>query len=302
MSEIIFHNYPQSPVAEKVRKAFGIKGLDWNSVEIPRLPPKPDLMPLTGGYRRTPVMQIGADIYCDSQCILMELQRRFPEPDFQADWGLCRWNDQVLFDLAVRLVLGGNADVLPEDFARDRGRLYFGPNPDLHKVAEDLPHVMAQLRGALGWWQNELINGGSFLAGQRAGLADVLAWYLVWFIRGRWKGGPELIAPFSEIVKWEARMDAIGYGTSHDMTATQALEIARKCDTACAPCVDDNDPQGLKPGQQVWIRPDSDGGDPAVEGLVHYADHQTISILRDDSRVGQVCVHFPRIGYRVSTG
>lgn len=72
-SEIIFHAYPQSPVAEKVRVAFGIKGLAWRSVEIPRLPPKPMLTALTGGYRRTPVMQIGADIYCDSQCIIREL-------------------------------------------------------------------------------------------------------------------------------------------------------------------------------------------------------------------------------------
>ena len=60
MNEIILHLYPQSPVAEKVRVCLGIKRLEWLSVEIPRLPPKPDLMPLTGGYRRTPVMQIGA--------------------------------------------------------------------------------------------------------------------------------------------------------------------------------------------------------------------------------------------------
>jgi len=82
MSEIILHNYPQSPVAEKVRVSFGIKGLSWRSVEIPRIPPKPLLMPLTGGYRRTPVMQIGADVYCDSQCIMREIERRHPQPTF----------------------------------------------------------------------------------------------------------------------------------------------------------------------------------------------------------------------------
>ena len=82
MSEIILHHYPQSPVAEKVRLGLGVKGLTWRSVEIPRIPPKPDLMPLTGGYRRTPVMQVGADIYCDSQCILRELERRHPAPTF----------------------------------------------------------------------------------------------------------------------------------------------------------------------------------------------------------------------------
>ena len=97
MTQLLFHHYPQSPVAEKVRVILGIKGLDWHSVEIPRLPPKPDLMPLTGGYRRTPVMQIGADIYCDSQCIIQELESRFPNPSIYNDgnggleWGLSRW-------------------------------------------------------------------------------------------------------------------------------------------------------------------------------------------------------------------
>jgi glutathione S-transferase len=79
-NQIILHHYPQSPVAEKVRIVLGMKGLSWKSVEIPRLPPKPNLVALTGGYRLTPVMQIGADIYCDTKCIIRELQRRFPFP------------------------------------------------------------------------------------------------------------------------------------------------------------------------------------------------------------------------------
>src|SRR5689334_19212590 len=36
--------------------------------------PRPELMPMTGGYRRTPVLQIGADIYCDTQLILRVLK------------------------------------------------------------------------------------------------------------------------------------------------------------------------------------------------------------------------------------
>jgi len=62
MSEVILHHYPMSPYAEKTRRALGIKKLAWRSVTIPVIMPKPDLMPLTGGYRKTPVMQIGADI------------------------------------------------------------------------------------------------------------------------------------------------------------------------------------------------------------------------------------------------
>ncbi|MEP5152047.1 glutathione S-transferase N-terminal domain-containing protein, partial [Planktotalea sp.] len=134
MSQIILHNYPQSPVAEKARVGFGIKGISWANVEIPRLAPKPMLTALTGGYRRTPVMQIGADIYCDSQCILQELEARVPSPTFFPTkdagliWALSRWTDGDLFDLTVKIVLGSAGDGLPEDFAKDRGRLYFGPD------------------------------------------------------------------------------------------------------------------------------------------------------------------------------
>ena len=77
---IILHHFPQSPFSEKIRLIFGLKKIAWTSVVITRIMPRPDLMPMTGGYRRTPVMQIGADIYCDTQCIMRELERRFPEP------------------------------------------------------------------------------------------------------------------------------------------------------------------------------------------------------------------------------
>ena len=127
-SEIILHNYPQSPVAEKVRVALGIKQAQWRSVEIPRLPPKPMLTKLTGGYRRTPVMQIGADIYCDSQCIIRELEKRIPAPSIvpSADaglmWCMSRWTDGALFDLSVKIVLGSAGDALP-------CLLYTSPSP-----------------------------------------------------------------------------------------------------------------------------------------------------------------------------
>lgn len=72
MTDIILHHYETSPYAEKVRIGLGLKGLAWASVEIPVIMPKPNLTALTGGYRKTPVLQIGADIYCDSQLIMRE--------------------------------------------------------------------------------------------------------------------------------------------------------------------------------------------------------------------------------------
>jgi glutathione S-transferase len=304
MVQIIVHHYPQSPVAEKLRVGLGIKGLAWRSVQIPRISPKPDLMPLTGGYRRTPVMQIGADVYCDSQCILRELERRFPKPSFfpggGLDWGLARWTDDRLFNTVIRLVLGAGAANLPEAFAKDRGRLYFGPdwNAELHQV--DVPHITAQIRGQFGWFDQHLAHGRGFLPGDQPGLADAMAYYLVWFVRGRWDGGPDLLAQFPALEAWEKRVAAIGHGTPTDMDAAAALDIAAAAEPAGPEGVAPGDPQARALGATVTVVPDEDGGDPAVAGTVRFADRETIGILRDVPRVGRVCVHFPRIGYRVT--
>ena len=75
MSELILHHYPQSPFAEKARLMLGFKGLSWRSVHIPPMSPKPDLTALTGGYRKTPVLQVGADIYCDTALIARRLEQ-----------------------------------------------------------------------------------------------------------------------------------------------------------------------------------------------------------------------------------
>ena len=57
-TELILHHYAMSPFAEKIRAILGYKGLSWRSVDIPVVMPKPDLTALTGGYRKTPVLQI----------------------------------------------------------------------------------------------------------------------------------------------------------------------------------------------------------------------------------------------------
>ncbi len=307
MNEVILHHYPQSPVSEKVRVGLGIKGLAWRSVEIPRLPPKPDLMPLTGGYRRTPVMQVGADVYCDSQCILRELERRFPEPTFTPGgsagmvWGLSRWTDGI----AVR----------PRRQADPRrragpaaGGVRPGPGPALSRPRTGTstrstptcrmssPSSVASSAGSISGWR----PAGRSSSATSPGLPDVLAYYLVWFVRGRWSGGPRLLSEFPSLEAWERRVEAIGHGRPEEMTSGEALDIAAAAEPATPETADPNDPQGLAPGMTVAVVPEGDGGDPPVAGTVRLVDRETIAILREDPRVGTVCVHFPRIGYRVT--
>ena len=307
MSEIILHNYPQSPVAEKVRVALGIKQATWRSVEIPRIPPKPNLVKLTGGYRRTPVMQIGADIYCDSAHIMRVLDGR-PGPTLQPRvegliWFLSRYTDGEMFSLAVKLVLGSAGDALPADFAEDRGRLYLGPDwaEKLKAANADLPHYAAQMRASLSWLDDLLKDGRTYLIGEEPGVLDAQVYHVVWFLRGRWDQGAAFLAEFENLARWEDTVRDLGHGTSSDMTAEEAIAIAAAASPAHSQGVAAGDPQGLSVGQKVVIRPDVDGGEQPVDGTIWAANAEEVTILRREPDCGDLCVHFPRAGYRIDS-
>ncbi|MEM9278830.1 MAG: glutathione S-transferase family protein [Pseudomonadota bacterium] len=307
-SAVILHNYPQSPVAEKVRIALGIKNLEWHSVEIPRLPPKPMLTQLTGGYRRTPVMQIGADIYCDSLCIISELENRFPQPglyplqDAGLAWCLSRWTDGAFFDLVVKVVLGSASDDLPQDFAADRGRLYFGENwaDGLKKANAALPHLVSQVRAPFAALDVLLSDGRKFLMGDAPFAIDAQFYYMIWFMRGRWDRGPEFLAQFPALTQWEDRVQEIGHGTMVELSPQDAISIAASTEplTINLPS-GELDPQDLSAGMEVTVSPDVDGGEQPVEGTIVFADTNRVTLHRHDEEAGNLNVHFPRAGYRV---
>ena len=126
MVALYLHHFDASPFAEKVRIALGVKELEWSSVQIPMIMPKPDLTVLTGGYRKTPVLQIGADIYCDTQRIAAELENRFarrklfPQNTRTLASVIAAWSDSDLFRPGARLSMGTNLD-LPEAVLADPG-------------------------------------------------------------------------------------------------------------------------------------------------------------------------------------
>ena len=107
MSEIpILHHFEISPFSEKVRAILGWKRMAWRSVLIPMALPKPDVVALTGGYRKTPTLQIGADVYCDTALIaqvLDELQAAPPLVPATAPLApvVAAWADGTLFWQAI---------------------------------------------------------------------------------------------------------------------------------------------------------------------------------------------------------
>ncbi len=306
MSELLLHHYPPSPVAEKIRTTLGLKQLTWKSVEQNRLPDRPALFAMTGGYRRIPVLQIGADLYCDTQCILRELEARFPSPSLHPSgnsgisFGLSRWIDAPLFELGVRVAFAPMAASLPPELVADRTRLYFGPEGDMAAEAKDIPHTLSQLRAQLGWLDDQLAAQGPYLHGSDPSQSDILAWYVVWFVKGRYEQAPELLAQFQALSAWIAKMEAIGHGNSTDMTPDEALALAKASTPTTPEQGDEHDPQGLKPGMSVSVAPLTNSGESGVHGKVQLVSRDRIAIARHDEQCGDVVVHFPRVGYRVS--
>jgi glutathione S-transferase len=301
---IILHQYELSPFSEKIRTVLGMKGLEWFACNQPVIMPKPELTALTGGYRRIPVMQIGADIYCDTQAIIRELERRFPKPSIMvgADqglgFGLGLWADRALFQATVILIFGAGDRVVEEAFIKDREAMSGRPW-DLPARRAAAPRVAEQLRAQFGWLEAQLSDGRPYLLGDQPGLADASAYYNLAWIRRVFTKGFDVVDRLPRLLAWEARVAAIGHGVRHELTREAALDIARDATSTAEPSLDTLEPNGLKPGDQVSVAADDYGRDP-VMGVIVSSSTQQIAIRRHDARVGEVVVHFPRAGFFVT--
>ena len=303
---LILHHYPQSPVAHKTRMALGIAGATWQSVEIPRIPPKPLLMPLTAGYRRTPVLQIGADIYCDSQNIVRALEEYgcpnslFLDGVTGRSMMMASWSENTLFDLAVRVVITNALDSASADFIADRGALYFEKDWSPETLRADMPGVLLRLQAGLAWAEFQLVaSEGVFLNGDTPCYADAAIGYIAWFLRGRWDSGAGFIAPFEQVCKLEAALADIGEGASSDLSGEEALAIAKAANPVSPTGVSVPFTAGMKEGHMVAIQPHGTNADPQVTGSLRYLDATRVSIDHDTPEAGSVAVHFPVAGYNI---
>ena len=260
MAEILFHHYPLSPFSEKVRRVLAYKQLPWRAVEQPIMAPKPELTPLTGGYRRIPVLQIGADIYCDTALILRVLEQRHPTPaclpaplagavSLLEDWADHRLFMQTVPPTIVRLL-----DQLPPAFFADRAAMT--PAFTRESLIAGAPHALGQALISLDRLDTQL-KQTPFVLGDTFTLADAACFHPVWFMQ---HGGDlfDVVRARPALAAWFDRIAAFGPGMETTMAAGEALAVARAAQPA-----------------------DVLGGDA-------------------DPEVGDIAVHYPRAGYRIS--
>lgn len=298
MPDILLHHYDNSPFSEKVRVCLGIKGLAWGAVEQPVIMPKPQLLPLTGGYRRIPVMQIGADVYCDSVLIVRELERRYPEPTLFPDGnrGLAQaialWTDRSMFQAAVVVIFGNLAEHVDPAFIRDREALSGQPF-DTARMRLAIPHMTAQLRAHVALIAEQLADGRAFLSGDRPGLVDANVYYNLWFLQNAYPPSASLFADVGLVADWFGRVKAIGHGVRTPESADAALEVARSSTPATCNVLEAD---AALAGKSVTVFADDYGRDPITGTLVGSTDHQ-LSLLREEAALGEMVVHVPRIGF-----
>jgi glutathione S-transferase len=319
MNDLILHHYPGSPFSEKVRLILGYKQLAWRSVHIPVVMPKPDLLALTGGYRRTPVLQVGADVYCDTALIARVIDRLNPEPPIYpgdsagtADL-LAMWADTTLFWTAIAYTMqpAGAAEVFrgtpPEAlkaFAADRAT--FAPNIRRPTPAD----AAAALRQSLAWLEQHLQaqaargrggdgdRGGPHMAGSQCSMADFAVAHPLWFVLR----APSLAAVLDDhplVTGWLRHMLALGHGRPMRMSSAEALAVAHEVAAAGrhAP-VSVQAGQGFEPGDSVTVTPLDYGCDPSPGRLVGLHD-MSVTLERVDEVAGCVHVHFPRMHYQI---
>jgi glutathione S-transferase len=303
MSDLILHHYAGSPFSEKVRLILGFKGLPWRSVIVPNIMPKPDVVALTGGYRRAPFMQIGADIYCDTALMCRVIDALKPEPPLypMATAGIAdivaQWADTTFFWTAVPFtlqpagavhVLKGATPEMMKAFGADRAAM----NPTMRRAT--IPDGGAALATYLGRLEHLLGDGRPFLLGALPSIADFSAAQSVWFIH---LAPPiaELLQPFPNVEAWYQRVHGFGQGEFTKMTSAEAIAAAAHGAHAPLSFVAET---GLAQGDEVTVTPSDYAHDPVAGALVGLSQQEVV-VARSDERAGTVHVHFPRIAFQV---
>lgn len=300
MTSLILHHYPMSPFSQKIRSMLGYANVHWLSVITREMPPRPLLEQLTGGYRKIPVAQVGADIFCDTRTIAAEIARMAGRPELALE--NCSSDAQAYVkkvDLKVFfacLTVSGTGTLLRKvresmslmdilRFAWDR--INIGRTASVRAVPPR--KARAYVQAHLADVEQRLEK--DFLYGTQPTHADFSTWHSLWFVRELAES--PLVNDYPRTMAWMDRMKAFGEGHPQPLSAEQALDIARNATPRAIPPEFTHDPMV---GKAVTIAP-SDYGQVPTEGILVGVTPSQWILARQDAELGTLHVHFPREGF-----
>jgi glutathione S-transferase len=307
MSSLILHHYPESPFSEKIRLLLGYKQQSFSAVTIPIIMPKPDLMALTGGYRKTPVLQVDSDIYCDSALICKLIDRLFPENSIYPDahkamlTASAHWTDTIFFKVCVAMAFQpkaiANSPLFQDQesaaaFMADRASLSEGST----QLAMEFETANPYFHGHLKRLDTQL-ELSPFLFGTQPTIVDFSTYHCCWFVRENDELKEEF-TNYDRVSQWLDRMAAYGQGQLTEISGETAIGFARDSEPITKSKAASIGFDGLELGETVEVMPIDYGFQP-VRGKLHLSSLEELVVLREDERAGKVAVHFPRLGFQV---
>ena len=193
-------------------------------------------------------------------------------------------------------VSGINADHMPAGLHEDRARLHGLPPPSIEAVREAAdPQPPSRAAADQSGWPTCCDDGRPYLLGD--GPASPISPPITssGSISGRHIDCRAELAPYPRLLAWRDRMAAIGHGRAPTSIPTRRWPWPRHA--APAPPRPSQPQEGdPEPGERARVRP-ADNASDWIEGEVLFIDADEIALLRTDPEVGEVAVHFPRLGY-----
>ncbi|MDO9621384.1 MAG: glutathione S-transferase family protein, partial [Moraxellaceae bacterium] len=253
-----------------------------------------------GGYRKIPVAQIGADIFCDSHSIASEIARLSDKPELALE--NCSAEVQAYVQHAelkvfiACLMSSANAKVLRKakqslslfdmaKFAWDRIQLgkdsvvKMSPARAKTILAKHLDDVESRLTK-------------DFLFGDLPNHADFATYHPLWFAHDL---AEKSFDQYPKLTAWLGRMSAFGEGQRQDISINDALNIAKSHEPR--ELINSSDEPLL--GKMVTVAPADYGQLPTTGVLVQSTKHSW-TLAHDDALVGKIHRHFPKVGFSLT--
>ncbi|KAI8061197.1 hypothetical protein BC940DRAFT_370807 [Gongronella butleri] len=311
---IVLHWYPPSPFANKIAWILNYKQVEYKTVLIKMIEPRPLRRPLDAGYRKTPILQIGNQVFCDTKAIIEELEARFPSPPLfpktrhgesttNSSWGLSWYLETSLF-LAVPTQF--NLDLMPAALLEDRAK-FAGKEFDADAFRARQAFLKVELEAQIRQiYKNlpALRNDGSadwVLGTDTPTGADFSLGMITLFLQN-------IIGPDFVEQKYPALLkhfEKVAEAGKHELTAelpeldaADALTIAKQEQSTVVPLLE-NGKDLFKIGQKVTVTPTDSGRAAAIGELVVLTDSR-VTIKHQDDRTGVVYTHFPLVNYVVA--
>ncbi|KAF7290064.1 Glutathione S-transferase [Mycena chlorophos] len=321
----ILYRFDGSPFSTKVSHLLLLKNIPHKWVNVSRVMPRPEIGEMLGiGHRRSPILAIGRDVYCDTFLISNVLERRFADtttyptifPPKKNSNGATSISDATIMKLFAKhwaedmlffsvIIMGlTQFENLPAPFLRDRETLI--GRVDVEKAIAERPAATSNLVAHLASLEDILVDGREWIFDTVGpSYADVSV--VMTCRRAHLTLGPDKTVfnaeTFPRITEWMARCDAHfealekGY-TPEVITGDEAAACADAAENAyedIETLVGFDKADGERLGVSVGDRVSATcpGSNP-TEGVLVALSREEV-VLETKGTKGTFRCHFPRI-------